>query len=118
MCNLNKECKPTKDPVKDFVFCAKEKKGVPRVTNAVKNLTTTGCPGGFHLNPGNVPGRGFKHRNNQKLDQCAKFCRKTKRCCSFEHSLIDRMCNLNKECKPTKGPVKDFVFCVKEKKGH
>ena len=90
------------------------------------------CPESFHFDPGNVPGRGFKHRNNQELDQCAKFCSKTPKCCSFEHSFehrsgfciladidifIPRMCNLNKECKPTKGQFQDFVFCVKKGKG-
>ena len=31
--------------------------------------------------------------------------------------FIPRMCNLNKECKPTTGQFQDFVFCVKKKKG-
>jgi len=75
------------------------------------------CPGSFHFDPGNVPGRGFKHRNNQELDQCAKLCSKTPKCCSFEHSFETRMCNLNKECKPTKDQYQDFVFCVKKGKG-
>ena len=30
--------------------------------------------------------------------------------------ILGRMCNLNKECKPTKGPFQDFVFCVNKKK--
>ena len=48
------------------------------------------CPAGFHHDPGNVPGRGFKHRDNQQLDQCANFCRKTQNCCSFEYSFERR----------------------------
>ena len=31
--------------------------------------------------------------------------------------FIPRMCNLNKECKPTKGQFQDFVFCVKKENG-
>ena len=32
-------------------------------------LGVTLCPEGFHLDPGNVPGRGFKHGSNQTLEQ-------------------------------------------------
>ena len=30
--------------------------------------------------------------------------------------ILGRMCNLNEECKPTKGPFQDFLFCVNKKK--
>ena len=32
-------------------------------------LGVTLCPEGFHLDPGNVPGRGFKYGSNQTLEQ-------------------------------------------------
>ena len=66
--------------------------------------------------PGRIPSRGFKHRDNQELDQCAEFCNKTPECCSFEYSPKRRMCNLNKECKPTQSQLQDFVFCVSKRK--
>ena len=91
------------------------------------------CPSGFYFDPGNVKGRGFEHRNNEEMAECAKFCSTTTKCCSFEYSFehrsvfisyftvieifLLRMCNLNKECKPTNGQFQDFVFCVKKKKG-
>jgi len=75
------------------------------------------CPEGFYFDPGNVKGRGFQHQNNQEMGQCAEFCSQTTKCCSFEYSFEHRMCNLNKECKPTNGQFQDFVFCVKNKKG-
>ena len=43
MCNLNKECKPTKGQFQDFVFCVKKGKGISwksKFVNLVENLTS------------------------------------------------------------------------------
>ena len=44
------------------------------------------CPDGFKFDKGNVPGRGFKHYDKQKLEKCANFCKEASKCCSFEWS--------------------------------
>ena len=45
--------------------------------------------------------------------RCMFKCMSNKDCCSYEYSPVRKMCNLNKECKPTGGKVGDFLFCQK-----
>ena len=77
----------------------------------------TGCSDGYNLVPGDTPGWGLQIRGRIKTDNqgCAKLCNKEKNCCSYEYSPTEKLCNLNKDCKPSAEIYKDFSFCVKPK---
>jgi hypothetical protein len=73
------------------------------------------CPVQYHIEAGDVPGWGSisgLHSINS-VSSCAEHCDLTYGCCSFEYSLTERRCNLNRECKPTTTVYKDYAYCVK-----
>jgi len=76
------------------------------------------CPLGYELTPGDVPGRGDSiksggYDNINLIDDCKDLCNSNALCCSFEWSPTEKSCHLNKECLPTKGWYKDYLFCHK-----
>jgi len=76
------------------------------------------CPQGYELTPGDVLGRGDSIKSGgyddiNLIDDCKDLCNSNALCCSFEWSPTEKRCNLNKECLPTKGWYKDYLFCHK-----
>ena len=70
---------------------------------------------GYKLVPGDTPGWGLqiKGKIQTTAKGCAKQCSASKHCCSYEYSPTEKLCNLNKDCKPTAKKYNDFDFCVK-----
>ena len=70
---------------------------------------------GYKLVPGDTPGWGLQIRGKIQTTAkgCAKYCSEEKSCCSYEYSPTEKLCNLNKDCKPTAEKYEDFDFCVK-----
>ena len=73
------------------------------------------CPTSYVYDAGDVPGLGTleQHSSVDNIDLCAQHCDDNANCCSFEYSPSGKKCNLNSECKPTKGVVGNWAFCVK-----
>ena len=73
------------------------------------------CPGGYTIASGDVQGWGSISGNHQDKSMigCQEMCDNTRSCCSFEWSPTTRVCNLNNECRPTRGQFKDYLFCMK-----
>ena len=78
-------------------------------------VTGSSCPVHYYKDAGDVPGWGsiqsLPSINN--VVSCARHCDVTSGCCSFEYSPTEMKCNLNRECRPTKGAYKDYAFYVK-----
>ena len=76
------------------------------------------CPVYYSNVPGDVPGWGSIRSlpSIKDVASCASHCDLTSGCCSFEFSTTEMICNLNRECKPTRtANYKDYAFCVKGK---
>ena len=79
--------------------------------------TREGCPHGFTISRGDVPGWGSISGEHQDKNttECKEMCNNTPGCCSFEWSPTSRLCNLNKECLPASSQYRDYLFCQKGK---
>ena len=76
-----------------------------------------------HLSPtGITRGNGYpnvkcyeikKNSIEDSVYGCSKRCNDEPKCCSFEYSQTEKICNLNKDCAPTSLQFKDYKFCVK-----
>jgi len=77
--------------------------------------TQTGCPPGYDSKEGDIPGwgqlGGMIYTNKKG---CRDRCNRNKNCCSFEYSDSWKLCNLNRDCQPSRGKYQDYVFCVKQ----
>ena len=63
---------------------------------------------------GYSPGWGqLKEKVQTDSMGCAKLCNHQDECCSYEHSPAEKLCNLNKDCKPTAQKYMEYNFCVK-----
>ena len=74
------------------------------------------CYEGFHLVPGDIPGMGQieGHGGLQTDDQgCGLLCQRDEDCSAQEQGLTEKLCNLNKDCKPSAEKHLDQNFCVK-----
>merc|ERR1719244_1696468 len=74
------------------------------------------CFDGFHLMSGDIPGMGQidRYKNGQTDNVgCGRLCESNEECCSYEFSPTDKLCNLNKDCKPNAEKHKDYIFCSK-----
>ena len=73
------------------------------------------CPVGYVKRIGHTPewGTSLGGALNLTRDKCAERCSETPHCRSFEHSLTELKCNLNKATDPSSGPYKDYAFCSK-----
>ena len=71
------------------------------------------CPEGYTLKPGDVPGWGTisGRHSAATVEDCTAICDQNDRCCSVEWSPTEKLCNLNKECKPTARLYKDYLLC-------
>ena len=68
---------------------------------------------------GDIPGMGQleEYRNVQTDNEgCGRLCEFHEECCSYEFSPHDKLCNLNKDCKPNAEKHKDYIFCSKKGK--
>jgi len=102
ICNLNSECQPTAEVWQDFDFCVQEG-------------PSESCPSSYKYVAGDIPGGGIKAmRSVGNIHDCAEHCKANANCCSFEYSRRTKRCNLNSECKPTRGVWQDYDFCVQE----
>ena len=64
--------------------------------------------------PGDILGNGqIEGGLDTDNKGCARLCDVSKDCCSYEHSISENMCNLNRGCRPNGGKIRDFKFCVK-----
>ena len=84
-------------------------------TNNLEICILASCPTGYEKKIGDVPGWGSDLGSALPLTegQCAFKCNETDECLSFEHSLVEMACNLNRIAEPTTGADKDFKFCIK-----
>eukprot|EP00092_Neocalanus_flemingeri_P012747 GFUD01013736.1.p1 GENE.GFUD01013736.1~~GFUD01013736.1.p1 ORF type:complete len:403 (-),score=79.02 GFUD01013736.1:170-1258(-) len=95
------------------------------ITTATATTTTTAttsgkgsCPAGYYLGSGDIPGWGqIRGKIETSLAGCGEECSNTKECCSFEFSVTFGLCNLNRDCQPSKIPYKDYYFCIQNKEG-
>eukprot|EP00092_Neocalanus_flemingeri_P012265 GFUD01013221.1.p1 GENE.GFUD01013221.1~~GFUD01013221.1.p1 ORF type:complete len:589 (+),score=124.60 GFUD01013221.1:122-1768(+) len=95
------------------------------ITTATATTTTTAttsgkgsCPAGYYLGSGDIPGWGqIRGKIETSLAGCGEECSNTKECCSFEFSVTSGLCNLNRDCQPSKIPYKDYYFCIQNKEG-
>lgn len=77
------------------------------------------CSPGYKFTPGKIPGQGKVdglggYQSVTSCQQCADHCTASKNCKSYECSMGELKCNLNKESKPTEPPFMDFMFCSKQ----
>jgi hypothetical protein len=75
-----------------------------------------GCPVGYELNPGDIPGWGQVGTNpsiETSIIGCSQRCDNQSKCCSFEYSQTEQYCSLNSDCKPADPVYKDYAFCSK-----
>ena len=82
-----------------------------------KTGTLTGsCPWGYVQQEGDAPGWGSDIGSSLDLNkyECAKRCDSQTTCLSFEHSLKQMKCNLNKIADPSEIPYYDYIFCTKQ----
>jgi len=81
-----------------------------------KRASGKGCPLGYQVNSGDIPGWGSLSGNYlvANREECARKCDSEVDCASFEHSQIENKCNLNQEKNPTSQPYKDYTFCTKQ----
>ena len=59
---------------------------------------------------GQIEGSGGVQTDNQG---CGLLCQHNEDCCSYEYSQKEKLCNLNKDCKPSAEKHLDWNFCVK-----
>ena len=87
------------------------------ITCLKHHFIDSGCTNGYNLIHGDVPGWGLQIKGRIKTNNkgCAKLCNEEKNCCSYEYSPTEKLCNLNKDCKPSAKVYKDYSFCVKGK---
>ena len=75
-----------------------------------------------HLSPtGITRGNGYPNVKCYKMEirisiedtvsGCSKRCKDEPKCCSFEYSTTEKKCVLNRDCDPTSGVYKDYMFC-------
>merc|ERR1719317_593764 len=84
-------------------------------SDTVTTSSTTGCPAGYAYKEGDIPGWGqLKGRIETTMEGCSDECSNQAGCCSYEYSYSSGVCNLNKDCEPTVGKYKDYLFCTKE----
>jgi len=97
LCNLNRDCQPSKEKYLDYNFC------------------TRNCPANYVSAEGDIPGWGqIKGRIQTTMKGCSEECNKHEGCCSFEYSHSSGLCNLNRDCQPSKGKYLDYNFCIRK----
>jgi len=83
-------------------------------SDTVTTSSTTSCPAGYAYKEGDIPGWGqLKGRIETTMEGCSDECSNQAGCCSYEYSYSSGLCNLNKDCEPTVGKYKDYLFCTK-----
>ena len=76
------------------------------------DLEKNSCGEGFELIPGDIPGDGVLGRVKVgDTDECAELCLNNNQCRSYEYSVTEKWCNLNRELKPTEPVYGDYFFC-------
>ena len=73
------------------------------ISTVSRLLIHVGCPTGFKLIPGSIPGWGQIGTDSieDTIFDCSDKCNSVQNCCSFEYSQTDGECNLNIDCQPT-----------------
>merc|ERR1719317_1566133 len=83
-------------------------------SDTITTSSTTSCPAGYDYKEGDIPGWGqLKGRIKTTMEGCSDECSNQAGCCSYEYSYSSGVCNLNKDCEPTVGKYKDYLFCTK-----
>ena len=80
------------------------------------------CRDGYELIPGDIPGHGEfgsngKFSNIESTDARGQLCADLRHCKSYEYSLHEKKCYLNRKIKPSVGIYGDFSFCAVKGKG-
>merc|ERR1719369_2344646 len=58
-----------------------------------------------------------RYKNVQTDNEgCGRLCESIEECCSYEFSPNEKLCNLNRDCKPNAEKHKDYIFCSKKDK--
>ena len=74
----------------------------------------SGCPYGYTLKEGDIPGWGqLGSTTESTIVECSNRCNDKSSCCSFEYSPTKKRCNLNRDCEPTEAKHQDYAFCTK-----
>ena len=72
------------------------------------------CPANYVSAEGDIPGWGqIKGRIQTTMKGCSEECNKHEGCCSFEYSHSSGLCNLNRDCQPSKEKYLDYNFCIR-----
>ena len=88
---------------------------LPCISTVSRLLIHVGCPDGFKLIPGRIPGWGQIGTESieDTIFDCSDKCNGLQNCCSFEYSQTEGWCDLNMDCLPTHGVYEDYSFCSK-----
>merc|ERR1711933_538 len=83
-------------------------------TTTKSALTTEDCPANYVSAEGDIAGWGqIKGRIQTTMKGCSEECNKHEECCSFEYSHSSGLCNLNRDCQPSKEKYLDYNFCIR-----